>query len=93
MAETWMYYWTDRAEHAYVLLRQRECHWRVEWGLRDPPGGDKHLEQGVHETSVLDDAIRHMLARVRELAEDPSEAERVEHKLREAIAAVERSPG
>ncbi len=88
MTETEIYLWTDPRGLAYVSLRFRAGHWQVEWGHRDPPGGDKYLERGKHETSVKDDAVRQMLDQVRAMSEEPGEAKRVEAELRDALAAV-----
>ena len=88
MPENVIYFWTDRPERAYVTLRTRGSHWRVEWGYRDPPGGPNYLERGHHETSVREDAVRRMLTHIRELSPDPDDAQRIEPELRAALAAA-----
>lgn len=88
MAETEIYLWTDPRGYAYVQLRFRAGHWQVEWGHRDPPGGDKYLERGKHETSVRDEAVRQMLEQIGAMSDVPDEAKRVEKELVEALAKV-----
>lgn len=85
MADTTIYFWTDFPERVYVVLRARAGHWRVEWGYRDPPGGPNYLEQGHHETSVAEDAVRLALEHIRRLSQEPGEAERIEPELRAAL--------
>ncbi|MBI4507042.1 MAG: hypothetical protein HY691_16040 [Chloroflexi bacterium] len=87
--ETDIYLWTDRQARAYATLRQRGHHWRAEWGYRDPPGTDSYLPQGRHETSVREEAVCWMLDHVRALSTEPGEVERVERRLREALASAE----
>ena len=85
-SENDIFFWTDRAGVAYCRLRRRGGHWRVEWGHRQPPGGDNFMERGRHETSVQTEAVSLMLDRVRELSTEPDEAERVAIRLTEALA-------
>lgn len=87
MADTESYLWTDQFGRTYASLRFRAGHWQVEWGHRDPPGGDHYLEEGKHETSVKTDAIQIMLTHIGLLSGDPGEAARVEHELRETLPA------
>jgi hypothetical protein len=87
--ENTIYLWTDRAERVYARLHQRAGHWRVEWGYRDPPGSDTYLPQGHRETSVRDEAVRLMLAHVRQLSDEPYDAEQLARELAEAL---ERAP-
>jgi hypothetical protein len=82
MTETSIYVWTDRAEHAYVVMRERGGHWNVEWGYRDPPGSDHYVEHGEHTTSVGSDAARRMCDRVREMSDQPEvDVPRAEREL------------
>lgn len=85
MSETTIYFWTDRVERAYALLRQHAGHWRLEWGFRDPPRSDNYEQQGEHVTSSAPDALRRMLTAVRALGAEPDEVERVERELAEAL--------
>ncbi len=85
MRERTIYIWTDRAEHAYATLRDRAGHWDVEWGYRDPPGSDHYVQQGDHRTSVGEEAVRLLVAQVRALGAEPSEAEHLERDLRTAV--------
>jgi hypothetical protein len=86
--ETDIYFWTDRQERAYAVLRRRGGHWRVEWGDREPPGASTFLERGHHESSAREEVVRRLLDRVRDLSGEPDEAARVEQRLREAMAVV-----
>lgn len=87
--ETDIYYWTDRAGVAYCRLRKRGGHWRLEWGHRQPPGGEDFMERGRHETSVQAEAVRLMLDRIRELSPEPDEAERAATRLNQALQETE----
>jgi hypothetical protein len=88
-AETDIYFWTDRAGHAYARLRYHGGHWRAEWGYRQPPGGEDFIQQGKHETSVRDDVVQWMLDRIRAVSPEPDEADRVAHKLHAALSEAE----
>lgn len=91
MSETnTMYIWNDRAERTYAQLRQRAGHFRVEWGYRDPPGGDHYIERGHHETSVEDEAVRLMLEHVRSLSDEPHDAEQLARELWAALRSAPR---
>jgi hypothetical protein len=79
--ESWLFYWTDRAERAYVALRFRGGHWDVEWGAREQHGGNGDRAIGDHRTSDVDEAVALALARIAELSHDPDEAERVRPRL------------
>jgi len=84
-AATEIYLWTDRARTAYARLRAHAGHWRLEWGHRDPPGGDQEMEAGRHLTSDPEDAVEQMGACIRKLSDDPAEAARAERELRETL--------
>ncbi|HZT07514.1 MAG TPA: hypothetical protein VFC51_10830 [Chloroflexota bacterium] len=88
MTDTTIYFWTDRIGRAYVTLRQRAGHWQIAWGHRDPPGGDNYMEQGKHETSVQDEAVRRTLDHIRALSEEPGEESRVAAALQEAMRSA-----
>jgi hypothetical protein len=89
MTETEIFFWTDRAGHAYCDLRLRGGHWHLEWGYRDPPGGDNYMQQGERESSVQADAVAWMLDRVHAMSDEPDERQRVEEKLMESLRAME----
>lgn len=82
---TEIYIWNDRARSAYVRLREHENHWRVEWGRRDPPGGEEEVELGRHVTSDPADALEYTVARIRALSDDPADATHAEEVLRESL--------
>jgi hypothetical protein len=84
--ETELCYWTDRWERSFATLKDRAGHFRVEWGFRDPPGGDRHLQLGAHETSVREEAVQFLLERIGELAVEPDKAAMAEEHLRETLA-------
>jgi hypothetical protein len=86
--ESWLFYWTDRAERAYVALRFRGGHWDVEWGAREQHGGNGDRAIGDHRTSDVDEAVALALARIAELSHDPDEAERVRPRLDAALAEL-----
>jgi len=88
MAETTLYYWTDRPERVYAVLKSKAGHWRVEWGHRDPPGGPHELEQGHHETSVQEEAVRLMLDHIAALSTEPDDAQQIERELRAALQSA-----
>jgi hypothetical protein len=92
MSENTIYLWTDRQGCAYARLQRRASHWRVEWGYRDPPGGDTYLAQAEHETSVRAEAVRWLLDRVRAISTEPGELEQLEARLRAALAETEAGP-
>ena len=89
MRETTIYFWTDRAECVYALVRTRAGHWHVEWGHRDPPGGDNYVQEGHRLTSIQDDAVQTLLEHIRALSDDPTEVSLVEPKLRAALESSE----
>lgn len=89
MSGTTIYFWTDRSERAYAILREHAGHWRVEWGFRDPPASDNYVQIGEHETSVAEEVIQTMLRQVRALCTDPEDAEGVEQDLRAALQSPE----
>jgi hypothetical protein len=41
---TEIYVWNDRSRTAYARLRLHDSHWRLEWGRREPPGGERELD-------------------------------------------------
>lgn len=89
MSENTIYFWTDRSEHAYARLQSRAGHWRVEWGYRDPPSSDTYLPRDEHKTSVREEAVRWLLDHVRAISEEPGEVDRLEERLRAALAETE----
>ncbi len=82
---TEIYAWTDRARTAYARLRAHAGHWRLEWGHRDPPGGEREIEAGRHLLSDPEDAVERMVACVRALSDDPADAVRAERELRDLL--------
>lgn len=90
MAETDIYFWTDRQERHYAVLRKRGGHWQLEWGQRDPPGGPNFLQMGAHQSSVREEMVQHMLSRIRAVGATPDEVAQVEHRLRAAIEGIAR---
>lgn len=89
MPETILFFWTDRSERAFAVLREHAGHWRVEWGYRDPPASDNYVQQGEHETSTAEEVIQTMLRQVRRLSADPADADGTELKLREALRSAQ----
>ncbi|HZQ99017.1 MAG TPA: hypothetical protein VFC93_09395 [Chloroflexota bacterium] len=86
MDERWLFYWTDRAERAYVALRFRGGHWDVEWGAREKHGATGDRATGDHRTGDVDAAVALALARIAALSPEPEEAERVRPRLEAALA-------
>jgi hypothetical protein len=80
-----IYVWNDRARTAYARLRRHAGHLRVEWGRRDPPGGEREMESGRHLTSDPTEALAHLVASIRGLSDDPDDAMRAERALRAAL--------
>src|SRR5581483_9473142 len=72
--ERWLFYWTDRAERAYVALRFRGGHWDVEWGAREKHGATGDRATGDHRTGDVDAAVALALARIAALSPEPEEA-------------------
>ncbi|MER3419309.1 MAG: hypothetical protein C4290_01735 [Chloroflexota bacterium] len=81
------YFWSDRQERAFVLLRYDLGHWRVEWGYRDPPGSENTVQTGEHATSNLDEATQWMIRQIERLSPEPDEARDAIEKFRAAMAA------
>ncbi len=89
MSERTIYFWTDRAERVYAILRDRDGHWDVEWGYRAPARSDHYVQQGDHRTSLRDEGVRLLLEHARELCDDPAEVEQ-EVAHRSHVPAVRR---
>jgi hypothetical protein len=82
---TYIYVWNDRARIAYARLREHAGHWHLEWGRRDPPGGEREMEIGRHLTSDPTEAVKYLVESIRTLGADPAEATRVERQSRELL--------
>ena len=84
--ETLIYYWTDRHEGHYAVLRRHGTRWVIEWGDREPPGGDGRLQRGKRVSSSLAASVGHFLKTIGELASEPDEVARVSAKLEQELA-------
>ncbi len=85
MQDTMIFRWQDRSDRGYAVLHVRGGHFRVAWGICDPPQTDNFVEQGAQTTSVLEEAITLFLEHVGAQSEAPDEVEHVEPRLREAL--------
>jgi len=78
--------WQDREERRFVNLYYRGGHFRVAWGASDPPKTDNFVEEGHHTTRVAEEAVELMLQNIGNVAAEANEVERVEPRLRDALA-------
>lgn len=90
--ESTIFFWEDRARRSYVYVRESSGHWRVEWGFYDPSSSEHVVQIGDHETSGVEEAVGIALNRIRALADEPDEVDRVAPRLRDAIRAQHHVP-